>query len=133
MSTTEEETTTDAFEAMATDRTVIEQAAQRDARALRKELFSDELIDQLLERVNQDGLALTGRGGLLPELLKAVLERGMDAERRITWATSGATGPGTGPGTHATGLIEVDRAGRSSWLTLVGVDECRPTVSVVSG
>ncbi|EWT01277.1 transposase, partial [Intrasporangium chromatireducens Q5-1] len=27
-----------------------------------------------------DGLALTGKGGLLPELLKAVLERGMDAE-----------------------------------------------------
>ena len=51
-----------------------------DARSLRRELFSDELIDQLLARVDEDGLNLTGRGGLLPEMLKAVLERGMDAE-----------------------------------------------------
>ena len=50
------------------------------ARALRKELFSDELIDHLLSRVDEDGLNLTGKGGLLPEMLKAVLERGMDAE-----------------------------------------------------
>ena len=33
------------------------------ARALRKELFSDELIDDLLLRVGQDGLSLTGKGG----------------------------------------------------------------------
>jgi putative transposase len=50
------------------------------ARAVRKELFSDELLDQLMARVEKDGVALTGRGGFLPELVKAVLERGMDAE-----------------------------------------------------
>ena len=50
------------------------------ARALRKELFSDELLDQLMSRVDQDGVSLTGKGGFLPELVRAVLERGMDAE-----------------------------------------------------
>lgn len=50
------------------------------ARSLRKELFSDELLDELMSRVDEDGLALTGRGGFLPELVKAVLERGMGAE-----------------------------------------------------
>ena len=50
------------------------------ARALRTELFSDELLDQLMSRVDSDGVALTGEGGFLPELVKAVLERGMDAE-----------------------------------------------------
>lgn len=50
------------------------------ARVLRKELFSDELLDQLMSRVDEGGVALTGAGGFLPELVKAVLERGMDAE-----------------------------------------------------
>ena len=50
------------------------------ARAVRRDLFSDELLDQLMSRVDEDGVALTGDGGFLPELIKAVLERGMDAE-----------------------------------------------------
>jgi putative transposase len=50
------------------------------ARVLRRELFSDELLDQLMSRVDEGGVALTGAGGFLPELVKAVLERGMDAE-----------------------------------------------------
>ena len=50
------------------------------ARMLRKELFSDELLDQLMSRVDEDGVSLTGAGGFLPELVRAVLERGMDAE-----------------------------------------------------
>jgi hypothetical protein len=43
-------------------------------------LFSDQLLDQLMSRVDEGGVALTGAGGFLPELVKAVLERGMDAE-----------------------------------------------------
>jgi putative transposase len=38
------------------------------------------LLDDLMDRVDRDGLALTGSGGLLPELVKAVLERGLQAE-----------------------------------------------------
>ncbi len=48
--------------------------------ALRKELFGDELLDKLMSRVDESGVSLTGSGGFLPELVKAVLERGMDAE-----------------------------------------------------
>jgi putative transposase len=38
------------------------------------------LLDDLMDRVDAGGLALTGEGGLLPELVKAVLERGLAAE-----------------------------------------------------
>ena len=50
------------------------------ARALRRALFSDEVIDDLLGRVEDGGLSLTGPGGFLPELVKSVLERGMQVE-----------------------------------------------------
>jgi putative transposase len=38
------------------------------------------LLDDLMDRVDAGGLMLTGEGGLLPELVKAVLERGLAAE-----------------------------------------------------
>ena len=50
------------------------------SRALRQELFDDRLLDSMLERVEADGLSLTGQGGFLPELVKAVLERGLAVE-----------------------------------------------------
>ena len=50
------------------------------ARTLRRRLLSDEMIDGLLAEVDDGGLRLTGQGGFLPELLKAVLERGLAVE-----------------------------------------------------
>ena len=38
------------------------------------------LLDDLMDRVDRGGLALTGEGGFLPEMVKAVLERGLAAE-----------------------------------------------------
>src|SRR5687767_13372241 len=38
------------------------------------------LLDGVMDRVDRDGLSLTGVGGFLPELVKAVLERGLQAE-----------------------------------------------------
>lgn len=38
------------------------------------------LLDELMDRVDAGGLALTGEGGFLPEMIKAVLERGLAAE-----------------------------------------------------
>jgi putative transposase len=38
------------------------------------------LLDELLARTDERGVALTGEGGFLPEMIKSVLERGMDAE-----------------------------------------------------
>lgn len=51
-----------------------------EARRLRQEVFSDELVDDLLARADERGVALTGEGGFLPEMIKSVLERGMNAE-----------------------------------------------------
>lgn len=40
----------------------------------------DGLVDQLIAVTSERGTELTGPGGFLPELVKAVLERGMQAE-----------------------------------------------------
>src|SRR5215207_1714623 len=50
------------------------------ARQLVNEMVDAGLLDELMDRVDRDGLALTGAGGFLPEMVKAVLERGMRAE-----------------------------------------------------
>jgi putative transposase len=50
------------------------------ARQAINEMVDAGLLDHLMSRVDGDGLALTGQGGLLPELVKAVLERGLQAE-----------------------------------------------------
>ena len=44
------------------------------------EMLEAGLLDRLMERVDGDGLRLTGEGGFLPEMIKAVLERGLQAE-----------------------------------------------------
>ena len=99
MSRTEDETISGVtFDAATPAEAGTQEPPERDARALRKELFSDELIDELLARVDRDGLALTGRGGLLPEMLKAVLERGLDAELtdHLGYERGDPAGPGVG-------------------------------------
>ena len=50
------------------------------ARRVVGEMVDAGLLDDLMDRVDRDGLALTGAGGFLPELVKAVLERGLQAE-----------------------------------------------------
>ncbi|TQC43115.1 IS256 family transposase, partial [Rhodococcus sp. WS4] len=55
-------------------------AVRGPARRLREELIDEEFLDTLMARAGERGVALTGEGGFLPELVKAVLERGLDAE-----------------------------------------------------
>jgi putative transposase len=50
------------------------------ARRAARELMSEEFLDDLMARVDEGDLALTGEGGFLPELVRKVLERGMAAE-----------------------------------------------------
>jgi len=50
------------------------------AREAGNEMLEAGLLDGVMDRVDRDGLALTGAGGFLPELVKAVLERGLAAE-----------------------------------------------------
>ena len=51
-----------------------------EARRLRRELFDEDMLDRLMAATDERGLSLTGQGGFLPEMIKAVLERGMQAE-----------------------------------------------------
>lgn len=90
------------------------------AGAVRREVIDDKLLDQLLASTSEQGIALTGEGGLLPELIKSVLERGMQAEltSHLGYEKHDPSGRGSGnsrngstPKTLATevGPIEVDR------------------------
>ena len=48
--------------------------------ALRELLADDAWLDELIDRAEDGGVRLTGEGGFLSELVKAVLERGLTAE-----------------------------------------------------
>src|SRR5512146_2063424 len=50
------------------------------ARAAVKQMVDAGLLDELMARVGDGGMMLTGEGGFLPEMVKAVLERGLQAE-----------------------------------------------------
>jgi putative transposase len=58
----------------------LEDVAPGSARDLRRALVSDALIDEVIAQAGDQGITLTGEGGLLPELVKAVLERGLSVE-----------------------------------------------------
>jgi putative transposase len=49
-------------------------------RAAVEQLVDAGLLDELMDRVDAGDLRLTGEGGFLPEMIKAVLERGLAAE-----------------------------------------------------
>ena len=51
-----------------------------DARGAVGELVDAGLLDELMAMVDAGDLQLTGEGGFLPEMIKAVLERGLAAE-----------------------------------------------------
>ena len=52
----------------------------RSARQTINEMLDAGLLDELMGRVDAGELTLTGEGGFLPEMVKAVLERGLQAE-----------------------------------------------------
>ncbi|MCW2621130.1 MAG: transposase mutator type [Frankiales bacterium] len=54
--------------------------AKVSGRQLRELLADDMWLDELIDRSSEGGVSLTGEGGFLPELIKAVLERGLAAE-----------------------------------------------------
>src|SRR6187551_173508 len=52
----------------------------RSARQTINDMLDAGLLDELMDRVDAGELTLTGEGGFLPEMIKAVLERGLAAE-----------------------------------------------------
>ncbi len=95
------------------------------ARKVVNEMVDAGLLDDLMSRVGDGSLRLTGEGGFLPEMVKAVLERGLQAELTAELGyekgqrTTGATNfrNGSSPKTVASEVGDVtldtprDRAG----------------------
>lgn len=52
----------------------------RPARVAVEAMVEAGLLDQLFEQINDDGPQLTGDGSSLPEMIRVVLERGLQAE-----------------------------------------------------
>jgi putative transposase len=50
------------------------------ARAAVNEMLEAGLLDELMGRIDEGSLQLTGEGGFVPEMIKAVLERGLAVE-----------------------------------------------------
>jgi putative transposase len=50
------------------------------ARAVMNEMVEAGLFDDVMTRIDEGGLQLTGEGGFLPEMIKRVLERGLQSE-----------------------------------------------------
>ena len=62
------------------------------------DLIDKQALDALLAQVKGDGLRLTGPGGFLSELVRAVLKRGLQAEltEHLGYARRDAAGNGSG-------------------------------------
>jgi len=54
--------------------------ARAAARKLVAEMAGEGWLDELMSRTGDTGVELTGQGGFLPEMIKAVLERGLQVE-----------------------------------------------------
>jgi putative transposase len=127
-----------------TDVTVSAEAVEEARPAvLKPESLDDQLISQLVDRAQADGIKLTGEGGLLQQLTKRILESALEGEitdhlghEKHEKATSGNTRNGTRSKTVTTevGPVEIevprDRVGsfepqivKKRQRRLSGVDE----------
>jgi putative transposase len=67
------------------------------ARRAINEMMDAGLLDDLMSRIDSGSLQLTGEGGFIPEMIKAVLERGLAAEQtaHLGYAKGDPAGRGT--------------------------------------
>src|SRR4051794_4818410 len=98
---------------------VTEAPEPRSARQTINDMLDAGLLDELMDRVDAGELTLTGEGGFLPEMVKAVLERGLQAELTEhlgyergdpTGLGSGNSRNGTSPKTVASEVGDIDLA-----------------------
>jgi putative transposase len=75
-----------------------EAAATQAARKAVADLIDARAMDTVLAKIKGDGVRLTGPGGFLSELVKAVLERGLQAEltEHLGYGRHEAAGKGSG-------------------------------------
>jgi hypothetical protein len=67
-----------------------------DAHRSRFGVESIELLDHLMSRVDEAGVALTGAGAFLPELVKAVLGTRHGCRAHVGFEKGDLAGPGVG-------------------------------------
>jgi putative transposase len=78
---------------------VLDEAGAREAaRKAVADLVDERAMDAVLAQIKGDGLRLTGPGGFLSELVRSVLERGLQAElsEHLGYGKHEATGKGSG-------------------------------------
>src|SRR5437016_8655734 len=78
---------------------VLDEAAAREAaRKAVADLVDERAMDAVLAQVKGDGMRLTGPGGFLSELVKAVLERGLQAQlsEHLGYGKHDSAGKGSG-------------------------------------
>jgi putative transposase len=82
------------------DSEVVREAARQAV----EEFASRSGLDQMLARVRAEGLRLTGPGGFLTEMVKAVLERGLQAEltEHLGYGRDDPAGRGSGNSRNGT-------------------------------
>src|SRR5947209_8275444 len=59
----------------------VAQQSRATARDAINDMMDAGLLDDLMSRIDSGSLQLTGEGGFIPEMIKAVLERGLSAEQ----------------------------------------------------
>ena len=80
-----------------------EPAATEAARPDVLDAVDGQLIDRLVGRAREGGLALTGEGGLLAQLTKRLVESALEGDSPITSATAATMRRDATAGTPATG------------------------------
>jgi putative transposase len=75
----------------------VERAGPPTARQAINDMMDAGLLDDLMSRIDAGSLQLTGDGGFIPEMIKAVLERGLSAEQtaHLGYAKGDPAGRGT--------------------------------------
>lgn len=75
-----------------------------DAAATVRSVLDDRVLDDLVAKMRTDGVRLSGPGGFLTEMLKAVLERGLQAElsEHLGYAKHEPAGHGSGNSRNGT-------------------------------
>ena len=75
-----------------------------DAAKTVRSLLDDEMLDAMVARMRGDGVRLSGPGGFLTEMLKAVLERGLQAEltEHLGYGKHDPAGQGSGNSRNGT-------------------------------
>jgi hypothetical protein len=74
------------------------------ARQAINEMLDAGRLDGMMDHIDREGLRLTGSGGFLPKLIKAVLERGLATEQTEHLGYEKGDPAGRGSRTRATAL-----------------------------